>query len=83
MDLNTEYRQLLEEMRALGREREMEVIRLRQIGANYLHWEAELEGRDCNLRQMEADIHERERRLLIAEADLQSAQEKEWKVSMD
>ena len=83
MDLNTEYGQLLEEMRAFGREREMEVIRLRHIGANYSHWEAELDGREGNLRQMEADIHERERRLLIAEADLQSAQEKEWKVSID
>ena len=83
MDLNTEYGQLLEEMRAFGREREMEVIRLSQIGANYSHWEAELDGREGNLRQREADIHKRERRLLIAEADLQSAQEKEWKVSID
>ena len=61
----------------------MEVIRLRQIGANYSHWEAELDGREGSLRQREADIQERERRLLIAEADLQSAQEKDWKVSFN
>ena len=81
MDLNTEYGQLLEEMRAFGREREIEVIRLRQIGANYSHWEVELNGREGSLREWEVDIKERERRLLIVEADLNSAQEKDWKVS--
>ena len=35
----------------------MEVIRLRQIGSNYSNWEAELDGREGNLRQMEMDLH--------------------------
>ena len=82
MDINTEYGKLLEEMRCFGREREMEVIQLHQIGANYLNWEAELDGRQGNLRQMEMDLHMTERQLLIAEADFKSAQEREWKVSI-
>ena len=56
MDINTEYGKLLEEMRSFGRERKMEVIRLRQVGANYSHWEAELDGREGNLRQMDRKI---------------------------
>ena len=80
MDINTEYGKLLEEMRSFGREREMEVIRLRQVGSNYSNWEAKLDGREGNLRQMEMDLHERERQLLIAEADFRNAQEREWKV---
>ena len=76
MDINTEYGKLLEEMRCFGREREMEVIRLRQIGSNYSNWEAELDGREGSLRQMEMDLHERERQLLIAEADFRNAQER-------
>ena len=51
MDLNTEYGKLLEEMRSFGREREMEVIRLHQIGANYSHWEEEMNGREGSLRE--------------------------------
>ena len=31
---------------------------------------------------MEMDLHERERQLLIVEADIKSAQEREWKVSI-
>ena len=59
----------------------MEVIRLCQIGANYSHWESDLNGREGSLREWEADIKERERRLLIAEADLNSTQEKDWQLS--
>ena len=82
MEVNTEYGQLLTEMRSFNRERDMEVIRLRQIGANYSYWESELSGREQSLREWEADIKERERRLLVAEADLSSAHEKDWQVSL-
>ena len=81
MEVNTDYGELLAGIHSFNRERDMEVIRLCQIGANYLYWELELNGREQSLREWEADIKDRERRLLTAEADLDSAHEKKWQVS--
>ena len=84
MEINTKYGRLIEEEKrraeSFGREREMERVRLRQIGANYSNWEAVLEGHEGKLRQMEIDLHERERQLLLVEADFRNAQERERKV---
>ena len=84
MDLrqvNTEYGEFLAGVRSFHRERDTEVIRLREVGANYSYWEEQLNGREQSLGEWEADLKGRERRLLTAEANMESAHDKKWQVS--
>ena len=81
MEVNTDYGKLLAGIRSFNRERDMEVIRLRQIGANYSYWEEQLNGRKQSMGEWEVDLKDRERRLLTAEANMESAFDKKWQVS--
>ena len=80
-EVNTDYGELLAGIRSFHRERDTEVIRLRQIGANYSYWEEQLNGRDQSLGEWEADLKGRERRVLTAEAIMESVFDKKWQVS--
>ena len=53
---------------------------MRQIGWNFSQWEKELDGRKGELRMMEQDLWERERQLLISEANHREDTEREWRV---
>ena len=87
-EVNTDYSELLAGIRSFHRERDTEVIRLRQIGANYSYWEEQLNlreqqlnGREQSMGEWEADLKGRERKLHNAEASMESAEEKKWQVS--
>ena len=92
MDLrqvNTEYEEFLAKVRSFHRERETEVIRLREVGANYAYWEEQLHsreqqfnGREQSMGEWEGDLKVRERRLHNTEANLEGAEEKRYKVSL-
>ena len=80
-EVNTDYGELLAGIRSFHRERDTEVIRFRQIGANYSYCEEQLNGREQSMGEWEADLKGRERRLLTAEANMESAHYKKWQVS--
>ena len=87
-EVNTDYSELLAGIRSFHRERDTEVIRLRQIGANYSYWEEQLNlreqqlnGREQSLGEWEADLKGRERRVLTAKAYMESSFDKKWQVS--
>ena len=86
--VNTEYGKFLARVRSFHRERDTEVIRLREVGANYAYWEEQLNlreqqlnGREQSLGEWETDLKGRERKLHNAEASMESAEEKKWQVS--
>ena len=92
MDLrkvNTEYGEFLAEVRSFHRDREAEVIRLREVGSNYSYWEEQLHmrepqlnGREVNMGEWEADLKVREKRLQNAKVNMESAEDKRYEVSL-
>ena len=91
MDLrqvNTEYREFLAKVCSFHREREAEVIRLREVGFNYSYWEEQLHmreeqlnGHELSMGEWEADLKVRERRLHNKKVNMESAEDKRYQVS--
>ena len=92
MDLrqvNTEYGEFIAKVRSFHREREAEVIRLREVGSNYSYWEEQLHmreeqlnGRELSVGEWEADLKVRERRLHNEKVNMESAEDKQYQVSL-
>ena len=92
MDLrqvNTEYGEFLAKVHSFHREREAEVIRLREVGSNYSYWEEQLHlreqqlnGRELSMGEWEADLKVREKRLQNAKVNIENAEEKRYEVTL-
>ena len=81
--MNTEYGAFLAEVRSFHRDREAEVIRLREVESNCSFWadqlqmrEQQLNGREVNIGEWEADLKVRDKRLQNAKLRMESAEDK-------
>ena len=71
--MNTEYGAFLAEVRAFHRDRDAEVIRLREVESNCSFWADQLHMREQHLINQEVNLNEWEKNLKVCEKRLESA----------